>query len=356
MPRLSSKRQMKLAARAVRNLTTGRPVTVSFEVTFNCNADCEHCNWSRNLKIDEPSLPPETWGDLVADIQPVVAQISGGEPLLRRDIFDIVSEMRRRDPLAVFVLTTNAQILNEDRYERLRDSGIDEFSISLDYPDERHNEYRSLNNSFQKLSKLIPQLTAKGNDDIVMACVVQSQNFRDLPRIAEVVRDWGAKVNFSIYTHLRTGREYLTINPNGELTELQGIVDRLIEMQAEGYPIATSPYSLQKIVDFYRTRSQPNCKAGRRFFIVNPWGKLAPCGIIHGEFANQQELIDGFARDNKCEMCYTAIRANCEKSPYRMIADAMRIMRLRRPANGRSVPSSETPRQEQKEEPVLDTV
>ncbi|MDX1741682.1 MAG: hypothetical protein R3178_10325, partial [Rhodothermales bacterium] len=154
-----------------------------------------------------------------------------------------------------------------------------------------------------------------------------------------------------IYTHLRTGREYLTINPNGELTELQGVVDRLIDMQANGYPIATSPYSMQKIVDFYRTRSQPNCKAGRRFFIVNPWGKLAPCGIIQGQFDNQKELIEGFCKDNKCDMCYTAIRANCEKSPYRMIADAMRLIHAKRPSNGRAtIPDTE--RVETELEPV----
>lgn len=349
MPRLSTQRQMMLSARGIRNILRGRPVSVSFEVTFNCNADCEHCNWGRSLKIDEPTLPPEVWGNLLADMKPVIAQVSGGEPLLRRDIYDIISEMRRRDPLAVFVLTTNAQILNEERYDRLRACGIDEFSISLDYPDERHNEYRSLNNSFQKLSQLIPRLAARDNQDILLACVVQSQNFRDLPRIAQVARDWGVAVNFSIYTHLRTGREYLTIDPDGQLTELQDVVDRLIEMQAEGYPIATSPYSLQKIVDFYRTRSQPGCKAGHRFFIVNPWGRLAPCGIIQGDFANQRDLIENFSRENKCDMCYTSLRAGSEKTPYRMIADALLMMRVRKRSNGVQSRGRKTPVESERE-------
>jgi len=332
MPKLSPKRQLQLAARAITNLARGRPITVSFEVTFNCNADCEHCNWGRSLKVDEPRLEPARWGDLVDEIRPVVAQISGGEPLLRRDIYDIISEMRRRDGLAAFVLTTNAQILNEERYERLRECGIDQFSISLDYPDERHNGYRSLDNSFQKLRELIPRLTAKGNDDVLLACVVQSQNYRDLPAIVEIAREWGASVNFSIYTHLRTGKEYLTVNPDGQLVELAEVVERLIRMQADGYPIATSPYSLRKIVEFYRTRSQPNCQAGRRFFIVNPWGKLAPCGIIHGDYCNQRELVEGFSKGNKCELCYTAIRGNSEKSPYRMIADAVWMLNRHRTA------------------------
>lgn len=343
MPNISAARQVHLATRGLKNIVAGRPVTVSFEITFNCNADCTHCNWSRDIRIDEPSLGPGIWGDLLAEFKPVVAQISGGEPLLRRDVYDIISEMRRRDRHAAFVLTTNAQILNEDRYERLRDCGIDEFSISLDYPDSRHNEYRSLSNSFEKMARLVPRLAARGNDDIVLACVVQSDNFRDLPRLAERARDWGVCINFSTYTHLRTGRDYLSIGPNGQLSELRVIVERLIDMQSDGYPIVTAPYSLHKMIEFFETRSQPGCQAGRRFFIVNPWGKLAPCGMIQGRFENQRDLVEGFSATNECDMCYTSLRAGCEKTIFRMIVDAMRLLRSRPRPAPRSLPQDGEP-------------
>jgi len=328
MPKLSTSRQFRVAARAAKNMAIGRPITVSFEITFNCNANCRHCNWGEYVK--EPRLGPEVWGNRLAEFKPVVAQISGGEPLLRKDLYDIIAEMRRRDPLAVFVLTTNVQIMNEERYARLREAGVDEFSFSLDYPDKRHNEYRQLKDNFEHISDLVPKLAAQGNQDIVLACVVQSDNFRELPKIAQLAKDWGVCVNFSIYTHLRSGVEELTISPDGQLTELRGVVDRLIEMQDNGYPIATSPYSMNKIIEFYKTRSQPNCKAGLRFFIINPWGKIAPCGIIHGEYDSQGDLVEKFTKSNRCDMCYTAIRANCEKSPSRMIADALRIVRKRK--------------------------
>ena len=327
MPKLSTGRKLLIAARAARNIAVGRPITVSFEVTFNCNANCRHCNWGEYVK--EPRLGPEVWGQRIAELKPVVAQISGGEPLLRKDIYDIITEMRRRDPLAVFVLTTNVQLMTEEKYLRFREVGVDEFSFSLDYPDERHNAYRQLKENFEHIRKLVPRLAAHGNHDIVLACVVQSDNFRELPRIAELAREWGVCVNFSIYTHLRTGITELTINPDGQLNQLRGVVDQLIHMQRDGYPIATSAYSLRKMLDFYATTSQPNCQAGRRFFIINPWGKLAPCGIIQGQFDSQDELMEKFTKINTCAACYTAIRANCEKSPYRMIVDALRVVRKR---------------------------
>ncbi len=327
MPKLSTARKIAVAARAAKNMAIGRPVTVSFEITFNCNADCLHCNWSRHIHIEEPKLGPEVWAKRLLELKPAVAQISGGEPLLRKDVYDIIAEMRRVDKLAVFVLTTNVQILNEDKYLRLRESGVDEFSFSLDYPDERHDEYRQMKNNFKKISELVPKLAAHGNADIVMACVIQADNFRDAPRIAELAKEWGVSCNFSIYTHLRTGRMELSINPNGQLDELRGVVDKLVEMQAKGYPIVTSPYSMNKMLDFYKTGSMPGCQSGRRFFILNPWGKIAPCGMIAGEYDTQDELVEKFAKSNTCEQCYTAIRANCEKSPYRMVADAMRIVK-----------------------------
>ncbi len=325
MPKLSTARKMLLAGRTAKNLATGKPITVSFEVTFNCNADCLHCNWG--LYIKEPRLGPEFWANKLGELQPAVAQISGGEPLLRKNIVEIIQAMREQDPLAVFVLTTNGQLLTEENYFRLREAGVDEFSCSIDYPDSRHNEYRKLKNNFEYLSDLVPRLAGHHNQDIVLACVIQSDNFKSAPQIAQLARDWGVKVNFSIYTHLRTGNTDLGINSNGQLGELHKIVDQLVKMQSNGYPIVTSEYSLRRVLDFYRQGALPDCQAGRRFFIVNPWGKLAPCGLIQGQFDTQEELLEKFTKGNRCELCYTAIRANCEKSPSRMIADALRTLR-----------------------------
>ena len=103
--------------------------------------------------------------------------------------------------------------------------GVDEFSFSLDYPDERHNEFRKLKKNFEHLRELIPRLAAYGNRDIVLACVIQSENYRDLPRIAELAKQWGVEVNFSIYNHLRTGNRELSINSAGALDELRTIFD-----------------------------------------------------------------------------------------------------------------------------------
>lgn len=324
MPKLNTSRKLAIAARTAKNIVVGRPITASFEITFNCNADCKHCNWGPYVK--EPRLGPGVWADRLVELKPTVVQISGGEPLLRKDVYDIIAEMRRHDQLAVFVLTTNAQLLNEEKYLKLRKAGIEEFSISLDYPDERHNEFRKLKKNFEHLRELIPRLAAYGNRDIVLACVVQSENYRDLPRVAELAKQWGVEINFSIYNHLRTGNRELSIKPGGALDELRTIFDQLLEMQHDGYPIVTSEYSLRKILEFCGGGGQPNCQAGRRLLIINPWAALAPCGMFQERFTTQKEMIEKFTKHNECSACYTSSRANSEKSPWRMLIDAMRIV------------------------------
>ena len=61
--------------------------------------------------------------------------------------------------------------------------------------------------------------------------------------------------------------------------------------------------------------------------IVNPWAKLTPCGMFRDQYDSHKDLNEKFARSNTCELCFTAIRANSEKTPLRMMSDALRVVR-----------------------------
>lgn len=325
MPALSLSRQLSIAARTVRAIARTRPITVSFEVTYNCNARCEHCDLGAYVK--EPRLGPDVFAGWLERLRPAVAQISGGEPLVRGDIVDIVRAMRERDQTAVFVLTTNAQLLKDEKYRQLVAAGVDQFSVSLDYPDERQNEFRHLKSNFERISDWIPRYAQEGRHNIILACVVQSDNFRDLPRMAELAKEWGVGLNFSTYNALRTGKEFYLVRSREDLADLEKVVDRLVAMQKEGYPIYTSEWTMRQMIEFFRKGCQPRCRAGERFLIVNPWGKLTPCGMCRDQYDDPRELIESFSKDNDCTQCYTAIRANSEKSAFRMLSDALRVTR-----------------------------
>ncbi len=327
MPQLSAGRKAKIAARTALNIIRGKPITVSFEITYNCNANCEHCDLG--AYVEEPRLGPEEFAKWIPRLKPAVAQISGGEPTLRKDLVEIIRAMREKDPVPVFIITTNVQILDEKRYLALKEAGVDQFSLSLDYPDERQNTFRHLKKNFEHISELAPKLAEHGNNDLILACVVQSDNFRDLPKIAELAKKWGVAVNFSTYNSLRTGKEFYLITSPEDLADLSKVVDQLVAMQQDGYPILTSEWTLRQMIEFFKGGRQPNCKAGTRFLIVNPWGRLTPCGMFRDEYDSQEELVAKFSKNNTCDKCFTAIRANSEKSPKRLLFDALRAVRQR---------------------------
>ncbi len=312
-------RNLSLVKRGARNYLTGRPLSISFEVTYSCNARCKHCHLGGNIE-GEVQATAERFGELCRELQPVVAQISGGEPLLRKDLEHIVTAMRRLNRAPYIVVTTNGLLLSRKRYESLLNAGVDQFSISLDYPDERHDEFRALKGLFRRIEKLVYELKSGNGKAITLSCVVQKDNFRDLIQIAELSERWGVQVNFSTYTWLRTMDKSYVLNAD-DIHEFKEIVRNLMNMRKKNRNFFASKYTFDRMIQFFENGGIPECKAGEKFFIVNPDGTFSPCGLIITRYPRFEEIAEKFIPTNTCTACNTAIRSNCEKSVFNLIKD-----------------------------------
>src|SRR5512142_591715 len=106
---------LRIIARGSLNWPMGRPIVVSFEVTDACTCYCRHCDHggprdeSRNLAASEYARYSEV-------LKPCVVQVSGGEPLLRNDLPDIVRNIRRSDGLPYIILVSTWSLMTEERY------------------------------------------------------------------------------------------------------------------------------------------------------------------------------------------------------------------------------------------------
>jgi len=314
----SVKRTISLAKRGIRNYFSRRPFCVSFEVTYSCNAHCKHCHLGG--PVDEQRAAPERYGELCREIQPVVAQISGGEPLLRRDLEQIIKAIRIPNKAPYIVVTTNGTLLTKERYQRLREAGVDEFSLSLDYPDERHDEFRGVPGLFKRIEKLVNELDSEPHKAITLSCVVQRDNFRDLLQMAMLAQRWNVRINFSTYTWLRTNNKDYMLSQK-ELPEFKQIVKQLLDFKKKHKNFFASEYVFKRMIKFFEQGSIPNCRAGERFFIVNPDGALSPCGLILRKYKTQMEIKRDFMGTNTCGYCNTSIRANSEKPIKYLILD-----------------------------------
>ena len=319
-------RFIALAKRGVKNYFGRRPLCVSFEITHDCNARCRHCH--RGGKVDTCRATPEEFARRYIELKPVVIQISGGEPLLRKDVELIIEALKQPDGTPYIIFVTNAALLTRDRYHSLRRIGVDVFSISLDYPDERHDEFRRIPGLFRHIGELIHDLDSENKRAITFNCVVQRNNFRELINLAELSRAWGVSINFSPYTWLRTQDKGFMIQQN-ELAEFENIVQKLLELKLAYGTVRTTDSFFYDMISFFKNESLPNCRAGERFLVVNPDATLSPCGLIITNFRTWRELKEQFTKNNTCTFCHTCIRASTEKPLNNLIMGAVSSLQAR---------------------------
>ena len=317
-----------LLYRGIRNYLTKRPLAVSFEVTHSCNARCKHCHLGG--PVNEVRASPKKFGEICQELSPLVAQVSGGEPLLRKDLEQIIRMFKKPNHAPYIVVTTNATLLSVERYRSLREAGVDEFSISLDYPDERHDEFRGVPGLFNKIKQFVkdlePYKEKYKEKPVSLCCVIQSDNFRSLPQMAELAQKWKVKLNLSAYTTLRTHDQSYMLSKE-ELEEFKEIARQLIEFRKRNGVIRTSEYVFNKMFEFFdKGYTSLPCRTGERFFNVNPDGTISPCGLIIKNYGSRRELIENFSRFNTCRYCYTSIRASTEKPLWKNAVDNLKFI------------------------------
>ena len=315
-------RDILLAGRGIKNYLLGFPLCVSFEITYRCNALCRHCHLHH--EVDKELASPGHYGNICRQLKPVVAQVSGGEPLLRKDHLDIIRALKNKNGTPFIVLTTNGALLTKEKYYELITAGVDEISLSLDYPDERHDTFRGIPGLFRKIETLMDDLGKSNGKAITVSCVIQSDNYPELPKVVKLAHKWGIQANFSTYTWLRTHDKSLAI-PKDEIDEFQGIIKQIIQFKKRYKNIRTSDFVLRNIPTFFLNEELPNCRAGKRFLIVNPNGTFSPCGLIIENYHGRRELNEKFKYQTSCSECYTSIRANTEKPWYYQIKDNIKL-------------------------------
>jgi MoaA/NifB/PqqE/SkfB family radical SAM enzyme len=306
---------LRIIGRGSSNWLANRPIVVSFEVTDACTCWCKHCDHggprdqSRNLK-------PADYRRYMEALEPCVVQISGGEPLMRDDVVEIVLSVKNGGTLPYTILVSNWSLMTQEKYLALRAAGIDQFSVSLDFPDARHDDFRIYPGLYSHLEDLIPRLAKLGHDDIVLNSCITSENLGEIEAIADKAREWGVNLCYSAYSARRTGcREYFPALPE-QLAELNARLDRVEQRRDSTNWIVNSPSTLQATRQYFANNSAPGCKAGLRFLVVTADGALQPCSMQFERYAleDRDRMIAEFTANNTCDQCYVSIRSYLDKS------------------------------------------
>jgi MoaA/NifB/PqqE/SkfB family radical SAM enzyme len=306
---------LRIIGRGSLNWLAERPIVVSFEVTDACTCWCKHCDHG-GPRDESRNLKPADYRRYMEALRPCVVQVSGGEPLLRDDVVEIVRSIKGGQSVPYTILVSNWSLMTEEKYLALADAGIDQFSVSLDFPDERHDDFRVYPGLYRHLEDLVPCLAKLGRDDIVLNSCITTENVSEIGAIADKAREWGVNLCYSAYSARRTGcRDYFLETPE-QLATLNEQLDGVEARRDSTNWIVNAPTTIEATRRYFANKGTPGCQAGLRFLVVTADGALQPCSMQFQRYAleDRNRMIAEFTRHNQCDECYVSIRSYLDKS------------------------------------------
>jgi MoaA/NifB/PqqE/SkfB family radical SAM enzyme len=249
-------------------------------------------------------------------LHPCVVQVSGGEPLMRRDLDEVIRNIKSDSGVPYIILVSNWSLMTEDRYLQLKQAGADEFCVSLDFPDERHDEFRGLPGLYRHLSQIVPKVAALGYDDIVMNNCITAANVAEVNAVADKAAEWGVNINFSAYSPRRTGCRDYFLNTREQLAVLNEGLNRIKKRMNDSHWITNNISTMDATSRYFTNGGTPTCKAGLRWLVVTSDGALQPCSMQFKRYGlhEQARMVQEFTQHNTCDQCYVSIRSYLDKT------------------------------------------
>ena len=306
---------LRIIARGSQNWIAQRPIVVSFEVTDSCTCYCLHCDHG-GPRDTSRNLQPADYRLYSDKLKPCVVQVSGGEPLMREDLADVVRNIKSPGNIPYIILVSSWSLMTEARYLELREAGVDQFSVSLDFPDQRHDWFRTHPGLYSHLNDVIPQCARHGFDNIVLNTCITSANVAEINGAVDQAERWGVNICFSAYSPRRTGNREWFLDSPAQLATLREQLDRVEERRNRSNHIVSAPTTVEATRAYFEQGGAPGCKAGLRFLVVTADGMLQPCSMQFRryELEDQARMIEEFTNENTCDQCYVAIRSNLDKT------------------------------------------
>jgi MoaA/NifB/PqqE/SkfB family radical SAM enzyme len=290
-----------------------RPILVHFEVTLRCNAHCSFCDyWKTEPAARTSELA--SFAEAARFFNPMLVTFTGGEPLLRRDLEDLVAAVAGAIRLKYIMLITHGAMLTPERALSLWNAGVNQFNISLDYLDGRHDRARGIPGLTATLLTTLPRLRELCIDSVRFNTVIRNDNLDQIIPIVNRAARLGFGVNLSVYTDAKNGNRDFLLGTESH-RQLEALVAELLAYKRRRRGVITnSDYYLEQIPRYARGQMREPCRSGIRTIHVDPTGQVKRCPDFPTDFHWTQyrryQPID-------CNACYYACRGEAQ-APLRL--------------------------------------
>lgn len=330
---------------------------VAWEITRSCNLFCAHCRASANSSRFSNELNTGECFQIIEQILEVgkpILILTGGEPLVREDVFEIAGYAVSRG-LRV-VLGTNGTLINKGTASKLKAVPVSRVGVSLDFPVAGlQDNFRGKEGSFTSALTGIANAREAGIE-IQINCTVTRLNAPYLEKLLSLALDVGA-VAFHPFLLVPTGRgkglESVELTPQEYEDTLNWIYDKQSELRdriffkptdAPHYMRVVSQRKRKESDDHKAASSQPQavskqgghpanvisrgCLAGTGFCFISHQGKIKGCGYLDIEAGDVRQQTFGHIWENSplfnSLRDLSGIKGKCGRCKYKRICGGCR--------------------------------
>ncbi len=276
------------------------PKLIAWETTRACPLACKHCRAAANPEPDRDELSTAEGFRLLENIaafaKPTII-LTGGEPMLRSDIYDLAAHARDLGLNAV--MAPCGLLLNDETAARLRAAGINHISISLDAATaEAHDAFRGVPGAFAAALRGLEAAKRAGLGFQINTTVTQ-HNVAELPAILDLAISLGASV-FNPFLLVPTGRGRLISDQEISPPDYEKTLRWFAQQQTRPdirIRVTCAPH-YQRILHQAghaqtAAHSPKGCMGGKSFAFVSSRGKIQICGFMDVECGDlRQENFD----------------------------------------------------------------
>lgn len=269
---------------------------VIISITNRCNLRCRMCDIPRHREAECAS---EDWRRAISDAAALGAKtvvFSGGEPLLREDIFELIACVKSKGMGAC--LTSNGLLINGDVARRFRDLGVDVVNVSVEGPRSIHDALRG-EGAFEKAIRALEHLRQHKVESTI-ATMVSSHNYAHLKEVVGLAKTCGATtIKFQPFSTIFLDAAKDTKGffvPASSREELETIMEEVAQLCLDS-GIATNPRGYLAGIPAYLTgglrQRQAGCNALFASCPINSRGQIYPCWVL----THKQYLIGDIRRE-----------------------------------------------------------
>ncbi len=266
---------------------------VAWELTRSCNLSCSHCRASSKHRLYKDELTTEECFKLIDEIssfaKPIVI-LTGGEPLLRKDIFEIAKYGKIKG--LTMVMAPNGTLLTDENVKKIIDSGIKRISVSLDGPDAAsHDDLRQVPGAFKEACEGIAR-ARKAGLEFQINTTVTKRNIESLPQTMKLAKDLGARAHH-IFLLVPTGRAREMAEEELSASEYEEALRYLAREKKSSsleIKITCAPHFNRVLLQDHASAASDltgrGCMGGVSFCFISHVGDVQPCGYLEIKCGN----------------------------------------------------------------------